>query len=250
MAAKGCKEKAEKRFDRAARRATLLRMNDASPTLPDIADDTTAAFLWRWVFRHLAWFVEMFGGLTVMACVPIARVWVMREARMRLRVLGALVRRLIFAMAAALEPPALRDTASREATASERKPREAEPETDDPETWHVCFVIAPSAPMFDAHTTGSTATPPQPFVHFNPFALKAMAHALEAIRRVIADPAPYARRMARLHTRDVVCCGADEPLLRGAERSDKADLFYQLHSARVHVLDAIARAARRREDSS
>lgn len=225
-------------------------MSNASPSLPDIADDTTAAFLWRWVFRHLAWFVEMFGGLTMMAHVPIARAWVMREARVRLRVLGALVRRLIFAMAVALETPALRDTAPRKTTAPERTPRDAEPETDDPATWRVGFVIAPSAPMFDTHGAGSTATPPQPFVHFNPFALKAMAHALEAIRRVIADPAPYARRMARLGVRDIVCCGAEEPLMRGATRYYKADLFYQLHMGRLHVLDVLARAARRREDSS
>lgn len=226
-------------------------MSNAAPS-PDIADDRTAAFLWRWVFRHLAWFVARFGGLTAMARIPIAHSEVLREARMRLRVLGALVRRLIVAMAAAMDivlPPA-RET--RTPRASERKMHEQEPETEDPATWRVTFVIAPSDSLLIGSGSGSTATPPQPFVHFDPLSLKPLARELEAIRRVIADPQRHARRAARLLAHSVMTCAPEANLARGAERYEKSNIIFQLNEATQHLLDALGayHARLRREDSS
>lgn len=255
MAAKGRNKKSEKRFGRIADAVTLSRMNNAPPA-PDSADHTAAtAFLWRWVFRHLAWFVATFGGLTEMARIPIAHDAVMREARMRLRVLGALVRRLIVAMAAAMEIAPTRPPAAQTRHASTRKPRDTAPETEDPATWRVRFVIAPADALLvscaGAGAGAGAAIPPQPFVHFNPFSLRPMARDLEAIRRVIADPQRHARRVARQLAHAIFFCGADTAFLRGADRDQKADIRLQMLESANLVNGALHdHAVRGREDSS
>lgn len=213
----------------------LAPMSNAPP--PPSSDK--ADFLWRWVFRHLAWFVATFGGLTAMARIPIAHRLVMREARMRLRVLGALVRRLIVAMAAGMEIAAPPERARKLSTPT-RDMRGGEPETEDPATWRVHFTIAPGGSMLcPLAESGSTATPPQPFVYFNPFSLKPMARELEAIRRVIADPVAHARRAARMLSQCVMTFAPEDRLARGAERYDKSTIIFQLNEATQHVLDAL-----------
>ncbi len=157
-----------------------------------------------------------------------------REIACWLGLAESIVRKLIFAEASVLQrEPAQRVTplTARTAVAHAKPARQID--LDQPSTWPARFaprnplaVPESRAPRFRAlWGPSSQPSPPAPrtTAHSTPTPLR-FAFRLEALRRVFADPAPYARRLARIFHRI-------------SRRHPEAAHRYAIAAARPHGVD-------------
>jgi hypothetical protein len=170
-------------------------------------------------------------------CVePRAIAW----ARTQLRRLHDIVRYTLALFAIHL------DVAPAKACAKRIAPRTPEkPVTQEAKTWRVRLRLLRGASM-------PTGRPPPPqFANATHDPLQSLARSMEALRRVLANPLPHARRLARaIRASHVV---ARFPQLNHAPPEGRADYFAErrdmLHTT-AWALDMFYRPRRYREDSS
>lgn len=151
--------------------------------------------------------------------------------------LECIARKLIFAEAATLAPPAAPALRRVTQTSPTKPPCAPAPDLTQPHTWAARFKLAPPrdplavaaahAPRIRAlwGPTSPPACAPPAATQAAPAPLR-FAFRLEALRRVLDDPAPYARRLARV-------------LCRLTRRFPQAAARYALVTARPHATDPL-----------
>ncbi len=201
-------------------------------------DPSAIAALWsraRAMFARASAIIGAAQSLAAIASLTRAR---RREIACWLGLAESIVRKLIFAEASLLHrepaPRAAPHTANAAAKDHAKPARQIDP--DQPSTWPARFAFAPPrdplavpesrAPRIRAlWGPSSQPSPPAPRApaHSTPTPLR-FAFRLEALRRVFADPVPYARRLARIFH-------------RLSRRHPEAAHRYAIASARPHGVD-------------
>lgn len=161
-------------------------------------------------------------------------------ARTQLRRLVDIVRCTLMLFAIHLD---VGDAKPRAARANTQTPRK--PVTHESKTWRVGLRFLRS------ESTPTGRAPPPQFAKAANDPLRALARGMEALRRVLADPLPLARRLARaIRTSTVV---AKLPALKRAPPEGRDAYFAERRDMRettAWALDMFNRPARYRDDSS
>lgn len=189
-----------------------------------LEDTANLVPLWVRLRASFARAVATTGGAARIAAHASLAAELRREIYSWIALFEQLVRRLLFAEAARLAyaPHSLIEAASRKSASASRAPppnnahRKAPsaPDTQNPETWSVRFALAPPrdpravpearAPRIRALWGPSPAPTPSrgaPAPSGERNAPLHLARRFEALRRVLLDPAPHARRLAALMRR-------------------------------------------------
>jgi hypothetical protein len=222
-----------------------------------IDDTTPLAPLWDRLRASFARAAVITGGAARIAAHVSLTARLRREIHGWIALLEHLVRKLLFAEAGRLAPPArprgpqmisialpaaTHIAAGKSAPHSRRKTARAD--LQDPETWSVRFALAPPhdpraipdsrAPRIRALWGPSPPPPPPPPArpHVERHTPLNLARRFEALRRVLLDPAPYARRLADLMRRLVR--RFPEAALRFASRSARVS-HYDRKDSRLGV---------------
>jgi hypothetical protein len=153
-------------------------------------DDFSPQGLWRALRHYFEWLLNVIGDGAAVAHMHTLTRKQRDDVLTWLRPVEALLRRLIFLDAMALPHEAPRAPSVRVKRARIRRVVENKP--DAPEDWHVRFrLVDPPARASLQQRRGAGA----PHAHFSAWPL---AERIEAALRAFNDPAPLARRLARL----------------------------------------------------
>lgn len=232
-------------------RANLLKFHahhKINPTDPGCAytgaahmfstDPSAIAALWSRARAMFARASAIIGSAQTLAAIAALTRTRRREIACWLGLAESIVRKLIFAEASVLKrEPEQRITpnAGRAAAAKDHTKPARQIDLDQPSTWPARFAFAPPrdplavpesrAPRIRALWGPTAPAPPQRRApaHSTPTTMR-FAFRLEALRRVFADPAPYARRLARIFH-------------RLSRRHPEAAHRYAIASARPHGVD-------------
>ena len=159
-------------------------MTQGAPTPAN--DDTTPAALWDAARYAMRWLVNLFGAPTDLADFTVLTPNEHRDLLSWLRPLEALVRSLLLIKAA--EMPAPERAARRGKTAPRRSRRLVEQDPETSERWRVSFRALPPVRRPGSRRRASSADLPSAWP---------LAERLEAVIRVLENPSPFARRLAR-----------------------------------------------------
>ncbi len=200
-------------------------------------DPSTIAALWSRARAMFARAAAIIGSAPTLAAVTALTRARRREIAGWLALAESIVRKLIFAEAAGLERERAPQSAPHRAAAAKARAKSARPfDLDQPSTWPARFALAPPrdplavpesrAPRIRAlwgPTPPLSSQPTHAPKHSAPTTLR-LAFRLEALRRVFDDPAPYARRLARIFR-------------RLSRRHPEAAQRYAIAAARPHAVD-------------
>ena len=182
-------------------------MTDARPTEHD-PDDASPPALWA-VARHLlGWLTAVFGDACAVAALGVVSPAERDEILTWLRPIEALARRLLVVEAAALErSPMARRRAPAAMSSADKAPRVRLPhrcdglDPADPRGWRVAFRVC-AAPegmrgSSDAGPRRETERETNTGTGIGLAGAWPLAERIEAVTRVLEDPAPFAARLAR-----------------------------------------------------
>ncbi len=171
----------------------LLHMSHAAEhphTSAKHAEDTRPAALWEAARHWLDCAIALFGGPVALVAEGFLTPRARAEFYDWLRPIEALARRLLVILAAEMR---LAPVAARPPRARVRKRRLIAQDKDDSTRWRVAFQISARAAAPRSRTDKARTQT----IRRDEFDCWPAAERLEALIRVIADPAPVARRLAR-----------------------------------------------------
>jgi hypothetical protein len=175
-------------------------------------DPSAIAALWSRARAMFARAAAIIGSAQTLAAITSLTRARRREIAGWLGLAESIVRKLIFAEAAGLERAPAPSHAPRAAAAKDRVKSTNPIDLNQPSTWPARFALAPPRDPFAVPESRApriralwgSSLPPSPPAHppkrGTPTPLR-LAFRLEALRRVFNDPAPYARRLARIFHR-------------------------------------------------